>query len=85
MDDQSPSNALQRLASAGRAHHQARSITLQKGMRLALGRVADAVLGLPMAVIGAVVQEVDADDLGEVFGDGGLLMLLDGPGRGRGA
>ena len=54
-------------------------------MRLALGRVADAVLGLPMAVIGAVVQQVDADGLGEVFSDDSLLMLLDGPGRARGA
>ncbi|MEO1779177.1 MAG: FliM/FliN family flagellar motor switch protein, partial [Pseudomonadota bacterium] len=85
MDDQTPSNALQRLASAGQAHHQARSISLQKGMRLALGRVADAVLGLPMAMLGAVVQEVEADGLGAIFNDEALLMLLDGPAGARGA
>lgn len=85
MDTTEKANALRRLASAGRAHHQARAITLQKGMRLALARVADELLDMPLAMIGAVVQPVLGEDLAEKLSDQALLLQMDGPLRARGA
>ncbi|MEL6452834.1 MAG: hypothetical protein AAFQ19_16395 [Pseudomonadota bacterium] len=70
---------LGRIAAAGREQRAARAMTLQKALRLTLAKVADEVLDLPMAVIGAVVQDASGDGLEDRLQDAALLMLLDGP------
>ena len=55
MGETANTNVLGRIAAAGREERQARAMTLPKAMRLTLAKVADALMDLPLAVIGAVV------------------------------
>ncbi|WP_299298089.1 hypothetical protein [uncultured Tateyamaria sp.] len=81
MSDTTKDTVLGRIAAAGREERKARAMTLQKAMRVTLARVADALMELPMAVIGAVVQPVEGDAVEAALSDDKLLLLLDGPGR----
>lgn len=85
MNDRTSDTVLKRIATAGREEQQARAMSLQKAMRVTLAKVADALLDLPMAVIGAVVQSCAGDQLGDILSDDQLLILMDGPGGTRGA
>lgn len=85
MDDTTAQTVLGRKAAAGREERKARAMTLQKALRLALAKVADSLLDMPMAVIGAVVQPVDGDEIEAIFEEGKLLLLMDGPARAIGA
>ncbi|WP_299041082.1 hypothetical protein [uncultured Tateyamaria sp.] len=79
MGETEKTNVLGRIAAAGREERQARAMTLQKAMRITVAKVADALMDLPMAVIGAVIAHVEGDEIEAQFKDGSLLMLLDGP------
>ena len=76
---------LRRIATAGREDRQARVMTLQKAMRVTLAKVADSLMDLPLAVIGAVAQRVQGDALGDLVKDDVLLLLLEGQTAARGA
>ncbi|MEP5730977.1 MAG: FliM/FliN family flagellar motor C-terminal domain-containing protein [Sulfitobacter sp.] len=76
---------ISRKAQVGRAEHQAREMSLSKSLRLTLAKVADELLDMSIGVIGVHRQDKPGDDIEEVFADPGLLMLLDGPNRTRGA
>ena len=78
-------SVLGRIATAGREDHQARAMTLQKAVRVAMAKVADALMDLPLSVIGVVTQSVAGDALNEVLTEDALLLLLDGPRGAQGA
>lgn len=82
--DGTPS-ALRRKADSGRAAHQARVMSLAKALRITLAKVADDLFEMPMAVIGAKIEDCDGDDVQDVFDSAALLLLLDGPTRSPGA
>lgn len=85
MGETKSKTVLGRMATAGREVHQARAMTLQKAMRVSLAKAADALMDLPLAVIGSVVQKISGDALDEIVTDGSLLLLLDGPSSRGGA
>lgn len=76
---------IHRKAQAGRAEHQARAMSLAKALRLTVARVADDLLDVAVAAIGVRSQRCPGDEISEHLDGGGLLMLLDGPARARGA
>ncbi len=79
MSETAKNSILGRMATAGREERQARVMTLAKALRLTLAKVADALMELPIAVIGAVVDKVDGEAVEPQLNDDALLMLLDGP------
>ncbi|MBY5934081.1 hypothetical protein KUV51_13815 [Tateyamaria omphalii] len=79
MGETEKTSVLGRIAAAGRDVRQARAMTLPKAMRVTLAKVADALMDLPMAVIGAVVDKMPGDAVEGQLKDDALLMLLDGP------
>lgn len=85
MGETKSKTVLGRIATAGREVHQARAMTLQKAMRVSLAKAADALMDLPLAVIGLVVQKVSSDKLEEIVADDALHLLLDGPSSRGGA
>lgn len=85
MGETGSQTVLGRIAAAGREDRQARVMTLQKAMRVTLAKVANSLMDMPLAVIGAVVQSLQGDALGGLVNDDGLLLLLDGPTAARGA
>lgn len=76
---------LRRKTEARRVQRQARAMTLTKALRQTLAKVADDVLDMALAAIALREEERSGDALEEVFDDAGLMMLLDGPNRHRGA
>ncbi len=78
-------SVLGRIATAGREDHQARAMTLQKAVRVTMAKVADALMDLPLSVIGVVMQSVAGDALAEMLAEDALLVLLDGPRMAQGA
>lgn len=78
-------SVLARKTRAGREVRQSQTMSLAKALRLTLAKVADDQLDMAMAVIGARVETCNNEDLGQLFEDAGLLMLLDGVDRRRGA
>ncbi|WP_299555087.1 hypothetical protein [uncultured Tateyamaria sp.] len=85
MGETATNNILGRIAAAGREERQARAMTLPKALRLTLAKVADALMDLPMAVIGAVVDKIDGEEIEAQLKDDALLILLDGLGGHAGA
>lgn len=85
MGETEPKTVLGRIAAAGREERKARAMTLQKALRVTMAKVADTLMDLPLAVIGAVVQSVAGDDIEAALDDAALLLLLDGPARCVGA
>lgn len=78
-------SVMQRKTRTGNAVRQAQTVNVPKALRITLAKVADSLLKMPMAVIGARSETVAAEDLGAVFGDDDLLMLFDGKRMQRGA
>lgn len=79
-------SVLQRKAQVGKREHQARSMTVPKALRVALAKIADDRFGMALAVIGYTQEKCGGDELARIFGEGNLLLMLDGPdGRSGGA
>ena len=78
-------SALLLKAKAGTQERQARSVSLTKALRLTLAKVANDLMGMAMAVIGARVETRAGEGLSDLFGAENLLVLLEGPQRRRGA
>lgn len=76
---------IHRKVQAGLAEHQSRAMSLAKALRVTLAKVADDLFDLSMAAIGVRVETRSGDDLPDALATPGLLMLLEGPGRGRAA
>lgn len=85
MNETATNSILGRMATAGREVRQARTMSLAKALRLTLAKVADALMELPIAVIGAVVEKVDGEAIEAHLNDTALLLLLDGPNGRTGA
>ena len=72
-------SVLHRKAKAGREEHQARAMTVAKALRLTTAKTADDLFDMPLAVIGFQQDKRTNDSLAELFVEGSLLILLDGP------
>ncbi|WP_010137335.1 flagellar motor switch protein FliM [Oceanicola sp. S124] len=82
----SESNAvLRKKASAARETYQARAMSPDKALRLALAKSADELLELPLVVLSCQYDFLTAEDLAEQLSDEALLILLDGAQRIPGA
>jgi flagellar motor switch protein FliM len=78
-------SVLRRKAQAGQAEHQARAMSVPKALRLTAAKAADDLFDMALAVIGIRLEDRAGDTLEELFAEPGLMMLLDGPERRRGA
>lgn len=78
-------SVLERKAASGREEHQARSMSVGKALRLGFSKVAEELFGLPLLVIGIVVDAADTEECARYLRDDALLLLLDGPKGRRGA
>ncbi|QOL80996.1 flagellar motor switch protein FliM [Pseudooceanicola spongiae] len=80
------SNAvLRRKAVAAREVYQARAMSPEKALRIALSKSADDLLDLPLVVISTSYEFVSAENFAGMLTDDDLLMLLDGLGGTSGA
>ncbi|RII37799.1 FliM/FliN family flagellar motor switch protein [Pseudooceanicola sediminis] len=80
------SNAvLRRKAVAAREVYQARAMSPEKALRLALSKSADDLLDLPLVVMSTEYEFIAAEALSAMLSDEELLMLLDGHGGTAGA
>ncbi|MGB3245360.1 MAG: FliM/FliN family flagellar motor C-terminal domain-containing protein [Sulfitobacter sp.] len=84
-DHKQAGSALLLKAQAGRQDHQSRTMSLPKALRLTMAKVADDLLDMAMAVIGARMESRSGEDLVDLFAADQLMILLDGPSRRRGA
>lgn len=85
MGDTETHNVLGRIAAKARAQRKARAMTLQKALRVTMAKVADSLMGLPVAVLSSTLQDVAGDEIESSLDDSTLLLLLDGPGGCAGA
>lgn len=78
-------NLLRQKASTARRERETREMTPARALRLGFARVAGQLWELPVDVLGVDHDMCGLEDLPARMGDGGLLMLLDGPDGARGA
>lgn len=76
---------IQRMARVAREGYQARAMSPAKALRLALAKAADRSIGLALLVTAVEQRQLLVADLPPALGEGGLLLLLDGPDGRRGA
>lgn len=79
MGDTTSNSVLGRIAAAGSDERKARAMTLHKALRLTVAKAADALMDLPVAMIGAVTEQIKGDGIEDKLDDAQLLMILDGP------
>lgn len=82
--EQQKQSAMRRKTQAGRALHQARTVSILKALRLTLSKVGNDLFALPLATLGATQNEVDGDTCADLIEDTWLLIHLDGPNGTRG-
>ena len=85
METVAADTAMHKKARVGREGFDARAMSPARALRLALGKAADAEMDLVLSVSTVEQQDVVQADLGAAFGDGGLLLLLEGERGRRGA
>lgn len=85
MGNEQQNMVMRRKAKAGREDAQARRMSVGKALRLSFAKVANELLGLPLAVIGATAAAQPAEGLDEILEAEALLMLLEGPRGQKGA
>ena len=73
-------NVIHRKTRVAREGYQARAMSPAKALRLALAQSADRELGLALTVTAVEQTQIAATGLPGALGEGGLLVLLDGPG-----
>ncbi|MEO9574091.1 MAG: hypothetical protein ABJ263_17805 [Tateyamaria sp.] len=79
MDDTENQTVLARITANARSERKAKAMTLQKALRIALAKVADALMDLPAAVLSVTIQDIKGEDVEAVLDDDQLLLILDGP------
>lgn len=85
METVAADSAMHKKARVGREGFDARAMSPARALRLALGKAADAEMDLVLSVSTVEQQDVVQAGLGAAFGDGGLLLLLEGERGRRGA
>lgn len=85
MSDLDNSTVIHRKARRGRADFDARAMSPSRALRLAFEMSADRLFGLALSVRAVEQRRLAAAALGDEADDGGLIVLLDGPGGARGA
>ncbi len=79
MGETDRSDVLRRKARSGRDVHQARVMSPQRALRLAMARAADELLELALSVNMIQLERVTQAEAVAGFRDDTLLMVLDGP------
>ncbi|MFD0858948.1 FliM/FliN family flagellar motor C-terminal domain-containing protein [Roseovarius aquimarinus] len=85
MTAQGGNTVIHRKARASREEYQARAMSPAKALRLALAQASDGLFALPMVVAAVEQVEISQTALRAELGEGGLMVLLDGPRGARGA
>ncbi len=82
---ESDASVLARKAARGRAERpQPLAMTPARALSLALARVAETLLALPLTVTGVRAQMLSLADLPEAIMDNALIAVLEGPGEALG-
>lgn len=71
-------SVLRRKAQDGRDDHQARTMSPAKALRIAIAKAADDVFELDIVIGDVDVARVSKPDIANSFGDGDMLLLLEG-------
>ncbi len=70
---------LARITASARTERKAKAMTLQKALRIAFAKVADALMDLPAAVLSVSIQNINGEDIEAALDDAQLQLILDGP------
>jgi len=79
MSDTENQTVLARITASARSERKAKTMTLQKALRVAVAKVADALMDLPAAVLSVSMQDLNGEDVEAALDDGQLQLILDGP------
>ncbi|MEO0766009.1 MAG: FliM/FliN family flagellar motor switch protein [Pseudomonadota bacterium] len=79
MGDTENQTVLARITASARTERKAKAMTLQKALRVAVAKVADALMDMPAAVLSVSIQDISGEEVEATLDDAQLQLILDGP------
>lgn len=79
MGDTENQTVLARITASARTERKAKAMTLQKALRVAVAKVADALMDMPAAVLSVSIQDISGEEVEATLDDAQLQLIMDGP------